>query len=1430
MSALSLWHCGDRVVTDITFVNRLPLECRLSRNGETVGAIAPLQSVTQSTGVGESWDVSGAAAGLSVKSLTVRDEGDETCVVALADVLSAPPGASAAMRFTNSTDYTVDLYSVTRAGTERLTATLEPSEKKELARDVSPAIIARALVTQELVSVHLYPRRQAERSNAPIELDHEITDDFRQACRAQSQPRRADWPGGDDLKLVEGPKALEPPQSRLYIHKSVHKLPIHGQFNTLPDVAPQRIRLSGVTLIWDRTDDQYGLMSLQGEDRLNLKALEMYADRVVIRSPLWFPRTDVTIYARELVFEGEGGIKTTPQAFAAAASSPHRTDDGHPADEARKPTYRTADGGHGEKAGDIRLFVKTLTQDRPAVRFVGRGSDGQKAEAGGVKRYERPDDRSEYADADPHLRPVKVDDIKSFIKDKYVVKEPSEWRWPGEKDGPEHAVIDGDVLNLGQVTNLKLIALDERTFINSMSCAFLPSKDFSWSADPTVEVRQDNYRRKDPRRQRPGDGPDAYPAGQPGDGGDGAVVTGLSGVSLEGLCDLAPGQSPPSAAVPGGAPGTPSPAYWLTILIVYKSFIEAGKKPYAEREEVSARPGKDAAGRRGADGRAGRVERITDPGLAWAHPSRPLALEAVVGYARDAFRNGHRDEARAVLEPYLAAIVQEERAGRKLATAIAALRSEIAAMCANMANNLDYHGHALGWLPRLNVKSSYELWEGERQSASKLLYYAAQIEAEWEDLEDRQQTLTATSQALRGEIDVALKELPKAYERLAAAQKAFHDVTEAYKKQKSEIAKLRGDAVDKAKDSLQEQRVFRAFCNIAGGLMEAIPVGQPFVGLAGKTIGVVGAFEWDQSDPMAGFTKGLDDLGETASTFLTENRKILVGKGSDRLREQIRDASSAIDTLETSVAKHQANVDKAWESLRAEELRKLEHHLAAAKTQEKKLKLEGELKTLKGSKQMGAIRDHLEAQIADLKSADEADEREHKRDLLKQISELTARKGDLEENVKTYKSDIARREEKTGDVLDSLKGLGEGIARISQGIAALSAPYDEGEVDRIADAHLKKSASYGKYLACLDELKALNRTKARAVSDLAASFSAIGNYAGQIQQNLGELVALSDQRQAADDALDAGAQQYLQRIQKRARERLLWYQYNFAKAFEYETLQDPGADFLNLDNWVERLREQKRKLAQIKQGQPVQLSAADFEQVEKIVVESQLLELAKVVVTQRLKFAERTSLFFPALGPEQRDTLLREGRVSFRLPDLEVGTYADVRAKIVNIALKTFEIEPDNRHGPRAALSAASDDPPDPGDDRDEESKRNSLILELEFRHSGESIVRDRDGACYYFQCARDEAPISWGFTYNGRNDKKITADKPIETTNVTFGGAKIEYREYYPSLFGEITLWINRNRHKDPAKLKETLAAIGAIKEVALEVEVVRAPTQRRA
>lgn len=120
--------------------------------------------------------------------------------------------------------------------------------------------------------------------------------------------------------------------------------------------------ISGKDIVFDNNvmNKVWGLSGNENlPPRYNLYELNIFAERLYVRSALTFPQTNVNIYARELIFEDNGNeiasINTTPLAIGT----------------------RTNDSGmDGGNAGNITLNIKTLRADF-AKRFILNGAQGQ---------------------------------------------------------------------------------------------------------------------------------------------------------------------------------------------------------------------------------------------------------------------------------------------------------------------------------------------------------------------------------------------------------------------------------------------------------------------------------------------------------------------------------------------------------------------------------------------------------------------------------------------------------------------------------------------------------------------------------------------------------------------------------------------------------------------------------------------------------------------------------------------------------------------------------------------------------------------------------------------------------------------------------------------------------------------------------------------
>lgn len=121
--------------------------------------------------------------------------------------------------------------------------------------------------------------------------------------------------------------------------------------------------ISGKDIVFNN-NVQNKVWGLSGRE--DIYELNIYAECLIIQSPLEFPQTEVTIYAKKVVFEDQGGIissiNTTPTWLDI------RTD---------------GVGRDGDNAGNIHFYVQELNADA-AKRFILNGGKGQSTNRNGT--------------------------------------------------------------------------------------------------------------------------------------------------------------------------------------------------------------------------------------------------------------------------------------------------------------------------------------------------------------------------------------------------------------------------------------------------------------------------------------------------------------------------------------------------------------------------------------------------------------------------------------------------------------------------------------------------------------------------------------------------------------------------------------------------------------------------------------------------------------------------------------------------------------------------------------------------------------------------------------------------------------------------------------------------------------------------------------
>lgn len=414
------------------------------------------------------------------------------------------------------------------------------------------------------------------------------------------------------LRLVGRP--ITAPLMADYVSIGVKPGAQRAHFNGVANVTTKRVQISGSELVWASNGDPR-LWAYAKGDQIDVERLEIFADRVVIKSRLQFPQTDVVIWARELVLDGEGAIDTTPKPWSFKADWDQALDPDDtlisnvvqpfPAGKRTNPNVKDAgvlkkgedkytpkDGRPGERAGDIELRVRDLvvskTRQSKDVRwFVARGGKGQAAEEGFAPQHA---DLPEVTGND--IEELFVNHIKRadyFIWPYLNASNPSKTKtdWPNDMVFP----IEGDhkklLKNRGatelhyNVVDLAIIVVTD--FLGgrcSIRKVFFPRAD-AWRDSKSVNdlsLSDANQIYADVVQKGPtvirAAGKNARPGGAPGQGGKGGTFSSLFQAADAGAFPLPPwvdtsgGETGNvTSSVDGGPPQGPDPAYALYLFI-----------------------------------------------------------------------------------------------------------------------------------------------------------------------------------------------------------------------------------------------------------------------------------------------------------------------------------------------------------------------------------------------------------------------------------------------------------------------------------------------------------------------------------------------------------------------------------------------------------------------------------------------------------------------------------------------------------------------------------------------------------------------------------------------------------------------------------------------------------------------------------------------
>ena len=550
-------------------------------------------------------------------------------------------------------------------------------------------------------------------------------------------------------------------------------------------------------------------------NRLDNKTMEIMAETLVIRSPWRLKGTDVSIYARELRFEGTGQINTQPEEKATNAADATGEGTGN----------KGSNGAEGLPGGSIDLSVGALVNNSSATAiFYLKGGKGQGAGKG-----------------------------------KHGTKGADAARAFSSFTGTYTCSTTGSDTETAYPPAGYLI-----TFVRKVGgSTWCPSSGACFTTD------WPGHGENAWQSGTPGRG---------GDGGSfDLVYGGLSGQNISvnpfggaaGAAGIATANSTSSSQtqVVGGAHGFPEKS-WHAKAVEQGGVFDCDLE-FNEENRRTAVNGQTFPVPTNVAGSQGAVN-TAQTSYGWLNPQ---LLRQVLAGVKDDYLQNRIDEADLVLQDYSQQI-EGFRADTSAWNAAAQMtRYELGQMYDEMqllrqqiANSQDYFGNPNGWVPMLSFEVAMAAFDQEIDRSLDMVYLAKWITAKQENAALTVAALATARAMLAAEIDTAKTDYDAAVtvlDNLTLESDVINQRVAALQVElQSKDATLREQAEENVAPSDWEVAL-RTGLKVAGTICEMVPVYQPALGAAGGALNL--ASNYDPDEPWSTVT-GVFELSQAYAT------------------------------------------------------------------------------------------------------------------------------------------------------------------------------------------------------------------------------------------------------------------------------------------------------------------------------------------------------------------------------------------------------------------------------------------------------------------------------------------------------------------------------------------------------------------------------------
>lgn len=599
-----------------------------------------------------------------------------------------------------------------------------------------------------------------------------------------------------ETDVLSSSHPLPDPASTDYLLVTQAQNSTQEMFNTILRTT-WNIDISGKTVIFDSSTLDHGGLFTRFNGRPDIKNFSIYAETVIIRSPLKLPGTNVVVYARHLRFEdtaGQASVDTTPIGYSA------RPNQGQ-------------NGAFGQNAGNITLHVLDFfSQTGPIVRFIANGGTGQDA---GEGRAGNP-------------------------KPDLVASPPNAGNWGA---GP---------WNMRWGAGVGRVVLDWPFFQQQWGWVLdqngqpLPQNPTPY---PSVV-----YVRCDPCGQYvggqpvwPADGEDAVSPGTPGTGGPGGVISSTV-QTISTFTDFAGGLSGTAgSAQPGGPAQNPTFSAWLQtidgtrcnddffnfqIIAIHRSIAgkDAPSIPSAQPQGVT-----------------GSFSLLPDPSsLSWLHP---FALRQAIAYAKDVYRSGNLSDAQKILQDYSDLLSQFSTFPPDFSLDFEQTQNEITELLHRLASNLDYFGHTAGWVPLLSLQATMTAFSNEVDASVPILFLSQWLQAVANKNAADITALQDTMNQLANEANAAVSNVNAAQQNIPSLQNQAGQINAGLQNIEAALQQRETELLQKAEHDVEEQREvpgWKKALRLIGTVAETVPAFQPALGTIGAGLNFVTNFDISQ--------------------------------------------------------------------------------------------------------------------------------------------------------------------------------------------------------------------------------------------------------------------------------------------------------------------------------------------------------------------------------------------------------------------------------------------------------------------------------------------------------------------------------------------------------------------------------------------------------